>query len=117
MSNIISYLDKSHIIDKICKIPSSLIYEIIIIIFFINLVFSVTYYKIYQNNNKCFKNIYNPDKKIEFMDFIYFSNTTFFSLGYDLSPQSTLAKMLCIIHIKISFIIMTIYISRIINHS
>lgn len=116
MSNIIKYLDSSHIIEKICSIDQSIILEIIIIIFLLNLVFAITYYKLYKNNNKVFKNIHNPKKKIGFFDFIYFTNTTFFSLGYDIIPQSILVKIICMLHIKLSFIIMTIYIAKIIKN-
>ena len=114
MSNIIDILDKSHILDKIKKIPLSLFIEIIIFILLINIIFSYIYYKIYKNDKNSFKNIYN-NKEISLFDFYFFSNTTYFSLGYDLIPQSKMAKMVTIIQLKLSFIIMTVCIAKIIN--
>jgi hypothetical protein len=115
---IIEYLDNSHLLEHIKKIPVSLITEIIIIIFTINLVFAIIYHKIYQSNNKSFKNIHNMDtiKKIDFYDFIYYSNTLFYSLGYDIVPQTKIVKFISILHLKVGFIITAIYISKIISN-
>jgi len=109
--------DQFHIIDKINRIPKLLILEIIIIIFIINLVFSLIYCNIYKKDPKSFKNIHNLESKesISFSDFLYFSHTTFYSLGYDIIPQSKISKLVCVIHLKISFIIMAIYIGRILK--
>lgn len=114
-STILSIIDSSHIIDKISKIPKSLIIEIIVIMKIINLIFSFTYYQIYLNDSKSFKNIHNIESKISYSDFLYFSNTTFYSLGYDLIPQTNIAKIVCIIQLKLSFLITTIFIAKIIN--
>ncbi len=110
-------IDKFHIIDKINKIPKLLILEIIIIIFIINLVFSMIYCNIYKKNPTSFKDIHNLNSKnpITFYDFLYFSHTTFYSLGYDIVPNTKLSKFICVIHLKISFIIMAIYIGRILK--
>jgi len=64
-----------------------------------------------------FKNIHNLESKkpIPFSDFLYFSHTSFYSLGYDIVPQSNIAKLVCVIHLKLSFIIMAIYIARILK--
>ena len=40
----LEYLDRSHILDKIYNIPSSLIIEIIFITVLINIIFSSIYY-------------------------------------------------------------------------
>jgi hypothetical protein len=110
-------IDKFHIIDKIKRIPILLIFEIIIIIFFINLIFSFIYYKIYKNDPTSFKDIHNLNSKnpITFYDFLYFSHTTFYSLGYDIVPNTKISKFICVIHLKISFIIMAIYIGKILK--
>lgn len=114
---ILDYLDQSHLIDHVKKIPTTLITEIIIIIFGINLSFSLAYYQIYKFDKNSFKNIHNLDtnKIISFYDFVYYSNTLFFSLGYDIVPQSNLVKTISIIHLNLGFIITTIYISKIIS--
>jgi len=109
--------DQYHIIDKINRIPKLLIIEIILIIFIVNLVFSMIYCNIYKKDPTSFKNIHNleSNESISFSDFLYFSHTTFYSLGYDIIPQSKIAKLICVIHLKISFIIMAIYIGRILK--
>ena len=110
-------IDKFHIIDKINSIPKLLILEIILIIFIVNFVFSMIYCKIYKNDPTSFKNVHNLESKkpISFYDFLYFSHTTFYSLGYDIIPQSNISKLVCVIHLKLSFIIMAIYIGRILK--
>lgn len=115
--SIIDYIDRSHLLDYISKIPISLITEIIVIIFCINLLFAFVYYQFYKNDKTSFKNIHNleSDKPITFYDFIYFSHTLFFSLGYDIIPQNNLVKLLTMIHLKMGFIITAIYISKIIS--
>lgn len=118
--SIIDYLDRSHLIDHIKKIPTSLISEILIIIFGINIIFAFIYYQIYKYDNSSFKNIHNVDdlhkeKIISFYDFLYYSNTLFFSLGYDIVPQANLAKFLSVVHLNLGFIITAIYISKIIS--
>ncbi len=114
---LIDIIDSSHILEKISRIPKSLIIEIICIMIFINLIFSYIYYKIYLNDKTSFKNIHNLDAKesISYFDFFYFSSTTFYSLGYDLIPQTKQAKILCIIQMKLSFLITTVFIAKIIN--
>jgi hypothetical protein len=116
--SILEYLDQSHLLEHIKKIPLSLITEIIIIIFAINIIFAIIYYYIYLSNKNSFKNIHNIDSKdpIEFFDFIYYSHTLFFSLGYDLVPQTKLVKLFSMIQLKVGFIITAIYISKIISH-
>ncbi len=111
------YIDKSHLLEHISKIPMSLITEIIIIIFGINLMFSIIYYNIYKIKKNSFNNIHNLNTKkpISFFDFIYYSNTLFFSLGYDIIPQTLLVKFISILHLNIGFIISSIYISKIIS--
>jgi hypothetical protein len=117
MGKLLDLFDQFHIVDKINKIPKLLIVEIIAIIFIINTVFALLYCKIYQYDPTSFKDIHNPESKthVPFYDFLYFSNTTFYSLGYDLVPQSKLAKALCVIQLKFGFIIMAIYIARILK--
>lgn len=112
--NIIKSLNSSHILDKISKIPSGLITEIIFIIIGINFIFSFGYYKLYLHNPKAFKNVHYEDKSkpIEYFDFIYYSNTLFFSLGYDIIPQTKYAKIFTMIHMMLGFIITTIFIER-----
>ena len=115
---IIQYLDRSHLIEYINKIPPSLITEIIIIIFGINFIFAVIYYYIYQTNKNSFKNIHKLKTKedIPFYDFIYYSHTLFFSLGYDIVPQTNLVKFFSMVHLKLGFITTAIYISKIISN-
>ena len=114
---IIETLDSSHILDKISKIPAGLITEIIIIIIGINVIFSLCYHQIYLNDSDSFKNIHKENKKIpiEYFDFLYYSNTLFFSLGYDIVPQTKCAKFFTMLHMKLGFIITTIFIAKIIN--
>lgn len=114
---LIETLDSSHILDKISKIPSGLISEIIVIIFVINLTFSFGYWKLYLNDTKSFKNIHNQEKPtpIEYFDFLYYSNTLFFSLGYDIVPQTKCAKIFTMLHMKLGFIITTIFIAKIVS--
>lgn len=113
---LLDIIDSSHILDKIKKIPPSLIIEIIVIIIGINLLFSIIYYNLYNNNKASFKNIHLLDSKknINYFDFFYYSNTLFFSLGYDIIPQTNYSKIFTIIHMKLSFIITTIFISKIV---
>ncbi len=117
MVKIIDIIDSSHILEKISRIPKSLIIEIISIMIGINLIFGYIYYQIYLNDKTSFKNIHNLESKnvLSYFDFLYFSSTTFYSLGYDLVPQSKSAKILCIIQMKLSFIITTVFIAKIIN--
>lgn len=129
--NLLETLDSSHILDKISKIPPGLITEIIIIILVINFVASVGYYRLYLNNSESFKNIHHQEKPneksiakpiakpnekpIEYFDFVYYANTLFFSLGYDIVPQTKCAKLFTIIHMKLGFIITTIFIAKIVS--
>ena len=117
MTKIIDIIDSTHILNKIITIPKLLIIEIMIILFSINLIFAGIYYKIYLNDKSSFKNTYNlkSNKPIEYFDFVYFSCTTFYSLGYDIVPQSKLAKIICIIELKLAFIIITIIIAKIVS--
>ncbi len=117
MGKLLDYIDEFHIVDKIKEIPNLLIFEIILIIFIFNTLFSLAYCQIYRYDKDSFKNIHNLESKepIPFFDFLYFSHTTFYSLGYDIVPQSKLAKTLCMIHLKLGFIIMTIYIARLLK--
>lgn len=114
---IIETLDSSHILDKISKIPPGLISEIIIIILSINFIFSFGYYKLYLNNPSSFKNVHYQDKSksIEYFDFLYYSNTLFFSLGYDIVPQTKCAKLFTMLHMLLGFIITTIFIAKIVG--
>mgnify|MGYP001213485088 CR=1 FL=1 len=112
---LIETLDSSHILDKISKIPPGLITEIIVIIIVINLVWSFGYWKLYLNDVSAFKNVHNQEKPIEYFDFLYYSNTLFFSLGYDIVPQSKCAKFFTVLHMKLGFIISTIFIAKIVS--
>lgn len=114
---LIETLDSSHILDKISKIPPGLITEIIIIILVINLVWSLGYYKLYQNDSESFKNIHHQEKPtpIKYFDFFYYSHTLFFSLGYDIVPQTKCAKLFTMLHMKLGFIISTIFIAKIVS--
>jgi hypothetical protein len=114
---IIDYIDQSHLLEHVKKIPASLITEIIIIIFCINLIFSIIYFQIYRNNKNSFKNIHHIDtnSSISYYDFVYYSNTLFYSLGYDIAPNSNITKTLSMIHLNLGFIVTTIYISKIIS--
>lgn len=114
---LIQTLDSSHILDKISKIPKGLIPEIIIIIIVINQIFSFLYYILYINDTRSFKNIHydEKNKKIEYFDFLYYSNTLFFSLGYDIVPQTIYSKFLTMFHLNIGLIITTIFIAKIVN--
>jgi hypothetical protein len=115
LKHIIKSIDTSHIIDKLRTIPKDMIIEIIIILFLLNLLFAFAYYKTYLNNKSSFKNTHNT-KPLTLFDFFYFSCTTFFSLGYDIIPQSILSRTICIIQLVASFLITTIYIAKIINN-
>ncbi len=118
MTNLIEIIDSSHILVKISKIPRSLIIEIIIILVSINLLFATIYYNFYLYESKSFKNIHNMEstKPLTFYDFFYFSCTTFYSLGYDVVPQTNSVKTICIFQLMLSFLITTIFIAQIINH-
>jgi hypothetical protein len=115
--HILDYLDKSHIIDKINNIEKSLILEIIIITIMINLSFSYIYLKIYEKNKESFIEIKDGlnGKYLTLFDFFYFSNTTFFSLGYDIIPKNTLSRSVCIIHMILGFLVSTVFIGKIIS--
>ena len=109
-----SIIYESHIIDQIKSLPKFLIFEIIIVILIINFIFGVSYYLIYLYDNKSFINI-NNNKKLSLNDYIYYSLSTFFSLGYDITPQSNFAKFLSGIQLMISFVITTLFIAKIIK--
>ncbi len=115
--NLIEYLDKSHILDKIKDIEKSLIIEIIIITIVINLFFSFIYLKIYEKNKESFTEIKEASngKNLTLFDFFYFSNTTFFSLGYDIIPKSTVSRSICIFHMIFGFLVSTVFIAKIIS--
>ena len=117
MGKLLDLFDQFHIIDKINKIPKLLIFEIILIIFIINTIFASIYCKIYLNDPTSFKDVHNLESKtpISFFDFLYFSHTTFYSLGYDIVPMSKLSKAICVVHLKVGFIIMAIYMARILK--
>lgn len=96
-------------VDKLTKIPITLIVEIIIIIFIINIIFSYIYHQIYMNDNTSF--IYGQPinkKDIPYFDFFYYANTTFFALGYDIIPQNKIAKIMSMIQLNLSFLITTL---------
>lgn len=114
--NLIKYIDNSHILDKLKTIKKSLIIEIIIITIVINLIFSYIYLKIYENDEESFMEIKEvTKKKLGLFDFFYFSNTTFFSLGYDIIPKSIKSRFICIIHMIFGFLISTVFIAKIIS--
>jgi uncharacterized membrane protein len=111
------YLDKSHILDKIYKIPQSLIIEIVIIILVINFIFSFTYYQIYKMDKNSFdvRNENLNTKNFTIFDFFYFSNMLFFSVGYDIVPKNKISRSICIVHMILGFLISTIFIAKVIN--
>ena len=114
----LEYLDKSHILDKIYNIPASLIIEIIFITIIINLIFSLIYHQIYKYDKESFMELQeklNGGKQLNFFDFFYFSNTTFFSLGYDIIPKTTISRSICIFHLILGFLISTVFIAKIIS--
>jgi uncharacterized membrane protein len=115
--SLIEYLDNSHILEKINNIEKSLIIEIIVITILINLGFSYIYLKIYEKNKESFIEIKEElnGKKLSLFDFFYFSNTTFFSLGYDIIPKSTLSRSICIFHMILGFLVSTVFIAKIIS--
>jgi hypothetical protein len=115
--SLLDYLDKSHILDKIKSIEKSLIIEIIVITIIINLIFSYIYLKIYEKNKESFIEIkeVSNGKKLSLFDFFYFSNTTFFSLGYDIIPKNNISRFVCILHMIIGFLVSTVFISKIIS--
>ena len=105
------------ITNKIKTISPYIILEGIIIIIIINLVFSLIYYNIYQNDNDSFRyvNIYTNEKeKITYFDFTYYTFTSFFRLGYDIIPTNKLTKILVMIQLNISFIMSAAIIGEIV---
>lgn len=108
-------MSSKSLFDKLGALPIALILEILGVIVIINLIFSLIYYKIYINDNKHFNNIYNPTKPLTLNDFFFFSNTIFYSIGYDIIPQSNLAKGLCIIQLKLAYVISAIIIVEIVE--
>ena len=114
----LEYLDRSHILDKLYNIPVSLILEIIFITIIINLIFSSIYYQVYKYDKDSFigsPEKLNGSKQLNFFDFFYFSNTTFFSLGYDIIPKNTISRSVSIIHLILGFLISTVFIAKIIS--
>ncbi len=96
-----------HLIKELKTIPRFFIFEIIASIFIINFIFSIIYYSIYLNNKKSF--IKTTDNMI-YSDFLYFSNTLFFSLGYNIYPNILLTKILAIAQLYASFVIIALLI-------
>ena len=106
------------IVEKIKKVPGTLVLEAFILIIGINTIFSGIYYQIYLNNKDSFINICDPKDnttEIEYFDFFYFANTTWFCLGHYIMPQSKLPKIICMFHLVTSYLLLAIIISRILN--
>jgi hypothetical protein len=103
----------SHLL-RLDKISPLKLIELLTFMILINLVFSTMYYRIYLNNPRSFVNALHEEERISFFDFFYFSNTIFFSLGYDVVPRSATAKTLCITHMTVSFLALTIMLSNLI---
>lgn len=97
-----------HLIKEFNNTPGFFIFQIISSIFIVNFIFSIIYYSIYLNNKKSF--IKTDTDNIIYTDFLYFSNTLFFSLGYNIYPSSSLTKMLAITQLYTSFIIVALLI-------
>ena len=105
-------MSSKSLFDKLGAVSIILFSEILGVILIINLIFSLIYYKIYINDNKHFNNIYNPPKSLTLNDFFFFSNTIFYSVGYNFIPESNLAKGLCIIQMNLAYVISAIIIVK-----
>jgi uncharacterized membrane protein len=97
---------------RLDKISGLKLIELVSLMMVINLAFASMYYQIYKRNPRSFINALHEDESISFFDFFYFSNTIFFSLGYDVVPRSGAAKTLCISHMIVSFLALTIMLSN-----
>ncbi len=115
MTKLSEIIDLNHLLDKIRTIPHDLIGEIIFIVLTINGIYSYIYYSLYKMNKEHFKNNIDLQKELTFFDFFYFSNTLFFSLGYDITPKSIVVRTICTSQMILSFIITTMYVAKIIS--
>ena len=102
----------SEITQRISNLSFITIIESILIIVVFNFIFSIILWEIYKNDNKSFKFTVNEDNRnIEYFDFMYYSFTSFYRLGYDIMPQTKLTKILCIIQLNFSYILAAVIIS------
>jgi len=89
--------------------------ELVLILVIISLSFASVYWNIYQKDPKSFVKAVDASEPITFFDFFYFGTTIFFSLGYDVIPQSPVAKTAAIIQMFVSFIALTIMLSNLLQ--
>ena len=106
------------IFDKITNLSLKIIFEGILLICISNYIFSVILYNIYLYDNECF--IYtNPhmedSKLIKYSDFLYYTFTSFFRLGYEITPRTGITRILCVLQLIVSFIIADFVIVQIIK--
>ena len=97
---------------RVKKFSTLKLIELVTLMLTINLIFATMYYQIYTRNAASFVNALHEEERITFFDFFYFSSTIFFSLGYDVVPLSAMAKSLCITHMVVSFLALTIMLSN-----
>lgn len=106
----------TQITNKIKKISPYIIFEGVIIIIIVNFIFSIIYYYIYVNDKKSFKIVNKKDEDddiIDYFDFFYYTMTSFFRLGYDISPTTKFAKILVVIQLNCTFILSSLIIGEI----
>lgn len=104
------------ITNKIKKISPYIILEGVIIIIIVNFIFSIIYYYIYMNDKQSFKIVNKnneDDDTIDYFDFFYYTMTSFYRLGYDITPTTKLTKILVVFQLNCSFILSALIIGEI----
>jgi len=123
MINIVKDLNSNKVVNRID------ILTILVLFIVANSIFGNIYYFLYLRYPNTFKGINNlkgtGDKYFftrKYQTFIYFSFTTFFTVGYgDISPHSNICRMISVIEYIISFFLTTfifsIFLTKNINAS
>jgi hypothetical protein len=109
---IIEFVEKIHIVNE-GKPKYYLIWEVLKFIFLISILFSTYYWIINDNNSNNFLNVTKENKFAIFLDFFFYSLTSFImNNSSDIKPNTILAKGIVLTQIIASFITLVLFLSQ-----
>ena len=106
-----------YLIKILLNVPYLYIIALLGISLCINIIYSFIYFKLYNNNNNNFTilSINKEITKLNFLDFIHYSNHMFYGGSTNIFCNNTLTRMVHSSHVIISYIFTTLIIANIIS--
>ncbi|MCU7613945.1 hypothetical protein N0B16_05805 [Chryseobacterium sp. GMJ5] len=112
MSLIIEFFEKIYVVNEE-KPKYHLISEVLKFIFLISILFSTNYWIINDNNSSNFLNVTKGNKFEIFLDFFFYSLTTFImNNSSEIKPNTIIAKAVVLTQIIASFTTLVLFLSQ-----